>query len=68
MIVFKFCMKTQNKPPINRFSAIALLRSQSDSTAQFLILLAKSSKGCREAEWIINPWLAKMLFSMKQRL
>lgn len=68
MIVFKFCMKTQNKPPINRFSVIALLRSQSDSTAQFLILLAKSSKGCREAEWIINPWLAKMLFSMKQRL
>lgn len=62
MIVFEFCMKTlRTTPPISRFTAIACLRSQSDSVARVLILSAKSTKGCRGAEWVVNPWLAKMI-------
>lgn len=54
-------MKTQRTTTsISRFPAIAWLRNQSDSVARVSILPAKSAKGCREAEWIVNPWLAKM--------
>lgn len=61
MIVFYLCMKTQRtKPSISRFTAVARLRSQSETVAQVLILSTKSAKGCKGAEWIVNFWLAKM--------
>lgn len=54
-------MKThETKPSISRFSANAWLRSQSDYVKQVLILCVKSAKGCRVAEWFVNPRLAKM--------
>lgn len=31
-----------------------------DGAVRVLKTLAKSAKGCRGAEWIINPWLAKI--------
>lgn len=53
--------KTQRtKPPISSFTAVARLRSQSETVAQVLILSTKSAKGCKGAEWIVNFWLAKM--------
>lgn len=51
MIVFYLCMKTQRtKPSISRFTAVARLRSQSETVAQVLILSTKSAKGCKGAE------------------
>lgn len=51
MIVFYLCIKTQRtKPPISRFTAVARLRSQSETVAQVLILSTKSAKGCKGAE------------------
>lgn len=58
-------MKThETKPSISRFSANAWLRSQSDYVKQVLILCVKSAKGCRVAEWFVNPRLAKMQWKM----
>lgn len=45
---------------ISRFPCDRSLRSQSESIAQDLILLAKSSKVCKEEAWIVNHWLAKI--------
>lgn len=62
MILFYLCIKTQRtKPSISRFTAVARLRSQSETVAQVLILSTKSAKGCRGAEWIVGPWLGKMI-------
>lgn len=60
VIVFKRMKTHETKPSISRFSANAWLRSQSDYVKQVLILCVKSAKGCRVAEWFVNPRLAKM--------
>lgn len=64
MIVLKFCIKTQRTqrtaPPISTFFAIACLHSQLDSVARVLIS-TKSAKGCREVNWIVNSWLARLI-------
>lgn len=62
MIVLKFCINTQRTaPPISTFFAIACLHSQLDSVARVFILSTKSAKGCREVNWIVNPWLARLI-------
>lgn len=43
-----------------QYLLIVSIKSSDRWRCAFLKTFAKSAKGCGGAEWIVNPWLAKM--------